>query len=76
MTSPGAECTTGAFEKHKLWPKDDMLEIGQGTLKKRKPNRKLGVSGPKWRTKGRTKSSGKVTGSGLFAIPERADIMA
>jgi hypothetical protein len=28
MTSPGAECTTTAFEKHKVWPKGDMLEGG------------------------------------------------
>jgi hypothetical protein len=23
MTPPGAECTTGAFEKHRVWPNGD-----------------------------------------------------
>jgi hypothetical protein len=77
MTSPGAECTTGAFEKHRIWPKGDMLEscprAGGQARAGQEIGRGVDQSDGREATPG---CSSKVTGSGLFAICGQADIMA
>jgi hypothetical protein len=42
MTSPGAECTTTAFEKHRVWPKGDMPENGLIASKAAKAGQEIG----------------------------------
>jgi len=47
MTSPGPECTTGAFEKHRVWPKGDMFESWREPAGQREPAKKLVKGGQK-----------------------------
>jgi hypothetical protein len=52
MTSPGAECTTGPFEKHGVWPKGDMRESGPVAGQAAKAGQEIG--------RGRTKVADKM----------------
>jgi hypothetical protein len=77
MTSPGPECTTGAFEKHRMWPKGDMFEscprAGGQARAGQEIGRGVDQGGGREATPG---CSDKVTGNGLLAIRGQADIVA